>query len=140
MAAIEYSNEACRAKLDAITALLDGGDIQIYEGTKPADADTAIGAQTLLVTCDCNADSFGAATDSNPNAVAAANAISAGSPVATGTGQFCRLRKSDGTVVAQGTVTATSGGGLIELSSTAIASGITVTITGFNLRELESAA
>lgn len=139
MGAIEYSNEAVRAKLDAITALLDGGDIQIYEGTKPTDADTAIGAQTLLVTLGFNADSFGAASDDNPGGVAAANAITTGTAVATGTAQFARLRKSDGTVVAQGTVTVTSGGGLIELSSTSIATGIDVDLTGFNLREPESA-
>lgn len=139
MGALEISLSAAQIKLDAYTGLLDGGNIKIYEGAKPADCDTAIGAQTLLATLTFGTPAFGAATDDNPGAVAAANAIGGeDAAVAEGTAQFVRFETSGGAVVGQGTVTATGGGGLLEVASTTIALGVAVNITSCNLRELES--
>ena len=53
---------------------------------------------------------------------------------ATGTAAHFRLYQSDGTTQKiEGTVTATGGGGDLELDSTSITAGQPVTITGFTL-------
>jgi hypothetical protein len=55
---------------------------------------------------------------------------------AAGTGAHFRIYDSGGTTCdAQGSVTATGGGGDLELDNTNIASGQKVTITAFNLTE-----
>jgi hypothetical protein len=62
---------AANAALNARTALLNSGILRIYSGTRPATADTALGAQVLLAECTLNATAFGAAA----NRVATANAV-----------------------------------------------------------------
>jgi hypothetical protein len=53
---------------------------------------------------------------------------------ATGTAGYFRILDSTGTTChAQGTITATGGGGDLTLDNTSIASGQTVTVTSFTL-------
>jgi hypothetical protein len=53
-----------------------------------------------------------------------------------GTADFFRLFASDGTTChAQGTVTATGGGGNLTLDNTSIASGQSITITSFSIAD-----
>ena len=115
------------AKCDAFGPLLNSGYIRIYEGVEP-DPDAAITTETLLAELTYGATAFGAASDDGTNADATANAITQDSSAdASGTAQFFRQYKTDGTtVVGQGNVTVTSGGGDMEITSVTITAGGTV--------------
>lgn len=136
--ASSISNVAARAACDAVVDLVDGGAgaglLRIYSGTIPADADTALGAQVLLAELTMSDPAFGAAADANPGGRATASAITGDTSAnATGTAAFYRLVDSNGTTIVQGSVTATGGGGDLQLNSVAIQSGAAVTVTSFTL-------
>lgn len=132
---LKYSTAAKNAKLGStgLAAYIGTSAIlSIYNGTQPANPDTALSGNTLLATATCNATQFGTVS----GGVLTASAISAGSGQAgAGTGTtatFFRLFKSDGTTaVLDGTV-GTSGADL-NLNNTSIANGQTVTISSFTL-------
>jgi glutamate synthase domain-containing protein 3 len=79
--------------LDTVLNALNGGTVNIYTGTQPANCDTALSGNTLLVTLTLSATAFSAASAG----VKTANAITSGVAVATGTATFFRAFKSDGT-------------------------------------------
>jgi hypothetical protein len=117
-------NAAADAVVDRIDAGAGAGTLKIYTGSQPADADDAESG-SLLVTITLSDPAYGAAS-------AGAAALS-GSPSATasgtGTAGWFRVEDSTGANVFDGSVTATGGGGDLELDNTSIASGQTVTIT-----------
>lgn len=130
------TNALAIVALDAIVDSFDAGTaavINIYDGSVPADADTALGAQNLLAQLVMSATAFGAAADDTPGAIATAAAIADdASADATGTATFFRVLTQDaGTVLCQGTV-GTSNADMI-LNTTSITSGSTVSITGFTI-------
>ena len=114
---------------DALVDLLDNGYLRIYDGTIPTNADTAVGAQTLLAELRFNVTAFGAAS----NGVATANALTADSSAnATGTASWFRALQSDGsTVVMDGTV-GTSGDDL-NLNTVSIVSGAAVSVSSMTV-------
>lgn len=121
----KYSNTMVNAQADAVGSALDNGYIRIYDGSQPATADTAIGAQVLLAELRFGADAFGAAVAG----VITANAITDDSSAnATGTATWARILASNGTTVwfdgSVGTATAN-----VILNSTAISSGAAVSIS-----------
>lgn len=122
---LKYSNGTRHAQNEGlITYAGSGAKICIYQGTQPANANTAISTQTLLVTCDL-AGSFGTDTDGTLSL----GTVNPGTAVATGTAQFFRIFQSDGsTVVMDGSV-GTSGADL-NLNNTSINITQTVDITG----------
>ncbi len=93
------------------TAFLDAADagsaviITIYNDTQPTDADTAIGAQTLLATLTCSA-TMGVVTDGAPGGLLTLNAITSDvSADATGTASWFRmLTQGAGTTICDGSV------------------------------------
>lgn len=120
------------AMVGAETALLNSGKLRIYGGTKPTNPDTAISGQTLLAEFTFAASAFGAASGGS----SAAAPIGSVTASATGTATWFRLLKSDGTtVVGDGDVTATGGGGDITFDNVNFVSGGTVNCTGFSLAE-----
>lgn len=108
--------------VDALVAYAGANaKITLYDGSVPADADTALAGQTPLVTLTI--PSFTVA-----GVVATAAAIASALAIATGTATFFRVYKTDGTtVVWQGTV------GLADadcvLNDTDLVEGAGVTIT-----------
>ena len=101
------------------TAIGAGGSIQIRSGAKPATPETAASG-TLLVTIPISGNftsTGGVLTAADP---AAAN------PAAAGTAGHFRLATSGGTAILDGTVTATGGGGDMQLGSTTITMGVPV--------------
>ena len=135
MADCKISNAAAKAACDAIVDLLDGGSgagtLKIYTGTPPADADTAASG-TLLATLTLSDPAFGAAADANPGGRATASTITGDTSADnTGTAGYFRALDSNGVCIIQGTVTATSGGGDLELNSTSINSGVAVNVTSW---------
>ena len=138
--ALQISNVAARTGLNAITALLNAGGaglLRVYSGTKPTDSDTAQSDNTVLISFTLNATAFANAVDANPDATALANAIADVSASATGTATFFRLLNNAGTCVAQGTVTATGGGGDCTLTTTSVVSGAPCSVTSLTLRQPE---
>lgn len=134
--AFYITNALAIVALDAIVDAFDAGTaavINIYDGSVPADADTALGAQNLLAQLVMSGTAFGAAADDTPGAIATAAAITDDSSAnATGTATFFRVLTQDaGTTLCQGTV-GTSSADMI-LNTTSITSGSTVSITGFTI-------
>lgn len=78
-----------------------------------------------VATCQLSATAFGAAS----SGVITANTITDDTNATGGTVAKFIITDRDNTTVLSGTVTATSGGGDIELSSTTIGAGDTVSVT-----------
>jgi len=122
------------ALADTINAALNAGSgpftIEIYSGTIPTNADTAIGAQVLLAVLT-------GSDPAAPSASASVLTISAitgdSSANATGTATWARFKDSTGATVFDCSVTATGGGGVITLNTTSIVSGSPVSITSGTL-------
>lgn len=124
---LQESTEAVNAACNAIVDLADTGYIRIYDGSQPANANTALSGQTLLAELRFGATAFGAASAG----VATANAITSdASANATGTASWFRVLKSDGTsVLWDGTVGLDSGTFDLELNTVSIVAGATVAIS-----------
>ena len=103
-AVTHITNAVAQSMANSFTTALDAGTagiIRIYTGAIPTDADTAIGAQTLLATLTFSATSFGGATDGDPGGLITANAITGGTVLTDGTAAWARLLTQDGgTVIA----------------------------------------
>lgn len=96
-----------------------GAIIEIRSGAKPATPETTA-AGTLLVSVPITGSftsTGGVLTAADPASVA---------PAAAGTAAHFRLKKAGGGAVLDGTVTATGGGGDMQLGSTTITMGVNV--------------
>jgi len=129
--AIQFSRLTRNAFLDALeTYAGTSAVLKIRTGAAPADCDTA-DAGTVLATLSLPSDWMAAAANGSK---AKAGTWEDASADAAGTAAHWRLYKSDGTTcVAQGTITATGGGGDLTLVNTNIAEGQPITITSFTL-------
>ena len=140
-AVVHLTNAVAKSMADAFTTALDAGTagiIEIYDGTIPTDADTAIGAQVKLATLTFSGTSFGAATDGNPGGLITANAITSDSSAdATGTAAWARiLTQSGGTTICDvnvGTASTT-----MVFNTVAFTSGSTIACTAFTFTMPES--
>lgn len=108
-----------------LPALADGGVISIYTGSQPTDADTAIGAQTLLWSTTLAATAFDNAVTGT---ISLASSI-AENAVATGTAAWFRWQK--GAYVMDGTVGTT--GADLTVSTTSMVNTNSHSITAFTL-------
>lgn len=126
---LRLADSVRNAKVDAAVDLLDAGagagTIKIYSGSQPATPATAASG-TLLVTITLADPAFGAASSGSASLTDPASV----NAVATDTAGWARFADSDGTTRFDGHVTATGGGGVVELSSTSLVSGNPVDITG----------
>lgn len=121
---LKYSNGTRNAQQNGlITYAGSNCIIRIYDGSQPANANTAITTQTLLVSLPVSG-TFG--TDSNGTITL--SAVTSASAVATGTASFFRIVKSDGTTVVMDGSVGTSNADMI-LNTTAIANTQTVAIS-----------
>lgn len=136
-----FSDETVKAAVDAAAAKANGGTLKIYTGTQPTDANTALGAQTLLATLTLSATAFAASTASGSAGsrivTATANAITGDlSADATGTATWFRVLKSDGTSIVMDGAVGTSGSDL-NLATTSLVAGEEVDITSFAITQTE---
>ena len=121
---LKYSNGTRNAQQNGlITYAGSGSKINIYSGAQPANANTAISGQTLLVTLTVSG-SFG--TDSNGTITL--STVTNGTAVATGTASFFRITQSNNTTVVMDGSVATSDADLV-LNNTSIATGQVVSIS-----------
>lgn len=125
----KYAVTLKNARLDAIsTALGTSALLKIYDGSQPANPDTAITSQVLLATLTCNASAFAGAASSG---VLTANAISSANAGNTGTASWFRLTTSGGTAKVDGTV-GTSGTDAI-INNASITSGQSISCTSLTI-------
>lgn len=126
----KYSDTCVNAEADAIGNALNSGFIRIYDGSQPANADTAVSGQTLLAELTLNADAFPAASAG----LLTANAITSdASANATGTASWARILASNGTTVYfDGTVGTSSAN--VVINSVAISVGAVVSCSSLTLQ------
>lgn len=137
-----YSDAAAKAAVDAMVALLNSGTLEIYDGSQPADANTAITSQNLLGTFTFGSTAFAASSASGtaPNraAVATANSITDVSASATGTAAWFRAKRSSGNgsgAIMDGTV-GVSGTDLI-MTDVSLTSGETMHVASLTVSNPE---
>mgnify|MGYP006191101649 CR=1 FL=1 len=134
--ALQFSTAVRNARLDAIeTAIGASAVLKIRSGAPPANvgaADTGTVVATLALPADwMSAASNGSKAMLGSWADAAADAA--------GTAGHFRIYATDGTTAhAQGTITATGGGGDMTLDNTVFAAGQAFSITGFTINEPNS--
>lgn len=128
---LQYSAAVRNARLDAIeTAIGASAVLKIRTGAPPANCATA-DSGTVLATINLPADWMAAASGGTKAKSGTWEDASADN---SGTAAHWRLYASDGTTChAQGTVTATGGGGDMTVNDTAFTAGLAVAITGFVL-------
>lgn len=95
----DHASAALRnTMIDAGAALFNSGDWNLYDGTQPVDAGTALSGNTKLAGLAFGATAFAASSGGS----ATANAITSDTDAdATGTASFFRTLKSDHTTVLQ---------------------------------------
>lgn len=126
--------EACDAAVDAVD---DGttdpqGALVFYDGTPPANVDTALSGNNVLAQLDMTNPAFGNAVDAAPGATATAAAISDDTSAdATGTASFARILNRDNVPVLQLTV-GTSGTEII-VNTTSFVAGAVVEVTSLTI-------
>lgn len=128
---LQYSTTVRNAQLDAIeTAVGVSAVLKIRSGSAPANCGTA-DSGTVLASLTLPSDWMSAASS---GAKAKTGTWEDSSADATGTAAHWRLYASDGTTChAQGTVTATGGGGDMTVDSTSFTAGQVFTVTGFTI-------
>ena len=129
--ALQYSVAVRNAQLDAFeTTIGTSAILKIRSGSAPANC-AAADSGTVLATLNLPSDWMAAASSGSK---AMAGSWTDASADATGTAAHFRLYASDGTTCgAQGTVTATGGGGDMTVDNTSFASGQSFTINTFTL-------
>ena len=131
MATVHTSIVARNAMLNGsgLTAAAAGGKLDIYSGSMPATPETAASG-TKLASFTLGSPAFGAAA----SGVITANAIAAVTGLAANTAGWARLWESDeATALQDYDVTATGGGGAVQLDYTAIVLNGEVTITSYTI-------
>lgn len=129
--ALQYSVAVRNAKLDAVeTTVGVSAVLKMFSGSPPANC-AAANSGTVIATLSLPSDWMAAAssgTKAKSGTWEDASADNAGT-----LGHF-RLYASDGTTChAQGTITATGGGGDMTVDNTSVTGGQAITVTGFTL-------
>lgn len=128
---LQYSTAVRNAKLDAVeTAIGTSAVLKIRTGTAPANCGAA-DSGTVLATLNLPSDWMAAASGGTKAKSGTWEDTSADN---TGTAAHFRLYASDGTTChAQGTVTATGGGGDMTVDNTGFTAGQAFTVTSFSI-------
>lgn len=129
--AMGFSTTLRTNRADQFKLLVDGGPaagkLKFYDGTRPATGGTATNLLATVTLQDpCGSSAAGVFTLADPGPVTAA---------LSGTATWARFEDSTGAFVADCSVSATGGGGDIQLSSNVLSSGQTVDITGGTITE-----
>ena len=129
--ALQYSVAVRNAQLDALeTTIGTSAVLKIRTGAPPASV-AAADSGTVLATLSLPSDWMAAASSGSK---AKSGTWEDASADAAGTAAHWRLYASDGTTAhAQGTVTATGGGGDMLVDNVVFAAGQTFTVTGFTI-------
>jgi hypothetical protein len=126
------SHPAANAAADAVCSQLGSGFLRIYDGTRPASANSPITSQTLLAELTFGTPAFSGAVDG----IALATPITPTTALATGTASWFRAVTSGGTTLFDGTV-GTSDSNL-ELNSVAIVATGPIAVASFSYQQAET--
>lgn len=129
---LRLATSARNAMAQVIRDLLDAGTagkIEVYTGSQPTNPNTAPSG-TLLATFTLADPSFGPAST---GVITLQGVPLSASGVAAGIAGWFRASDSASNAVIDGTVTATGGGGTLELNTTTVSVGLSVQITGGTL-------
>jgi hypothetical protein len=128
---LQFSTTVRNAQLDAVeTAIGVSAVLKVRTGAPPANCGSA-DSGTVLASCSLPSDYLAAASLGSKAKSGTWEDLSADN---AGTAGHWRLYASDGTTChAQGTVTATGGGGDMTVDNTGFAAGQAFTVTGFTL-------
>ena len=99
--------------------------VDLGSGLSAGYLEITTSGNSVLVTCSFSTTAFGSAS----SGTATANAISNGTASAAGTAAKAKVKDKDGNVIFEGTVTATGGGGNVELATTSITVGMVVSVS-----------
>lgn len=126
---VRKTTECAETGLLAEWALANGGSIELYDGTMPATAATAIGVQALIATFTLPSPAVvaGSAGDGVINLGTVTNATA----VATKTASWARVKKSGGATVMD--VNVGTSGAFLTIDNTSITTGDTLTLTGTSI-------
>ena len=119
----------CETMINAFTALLNNGFIEVYTGSQPSVDGSLSG--TLLATMTFGATAFANATASGSGGSAAANTITGGTAGNAGTAGYFALVTSGSATVGTGSV-GTSGADL-NFNTLSIVAGAIVSCTSFTV-------
>ena len=127
---LQYSVAVRNARLDVVeTTIGTSAVLLIKSGAVPATCATA-NSGTVLATCTLPSDWMANASGGTKSLSGTWQDTSAD---ATGTAAHFRIFSSGGTCHAQGTVTATGGGGDLTVDNTSFAAGQAFSVTSFTL-------
>ena len=131
--ALQFSTTVRNARLDSIESSIGASAVlKIRTGTAPANC-AAADSGSVLATVNLPSDWMAAASGASK---AKSGTWQDASADAAGTAGHFRLYASDGTTChAQGTVTATGGGGDMTVDNTSFAAGQQFTVTSFTINE-----
>jgi hypothetical protein len=126
----KFSNDTVSAETDAACARMDGGTVTLYDGTQPADADTApTGSEHVLSVHALDAPAFGAAV----NGLASANPIGDDTDAnATGNASWFRVAGPLAEKGWDGSVGVTGSDSDLEMPTVAIQQHAVVSVTGLS--------
>ena len=127
-------NSPCETMINAFTALLNNGTLQVYSGSQPA-VDGGLSG-TLLATLTFGATAFANAVASGSGGSAAANTITSGNAGNTNTAGYFALVTSGSATVGTGSV-GTSGADL-NFNTLSIVSGAVVACTAFTVTQAQT--
>jgi hypothetical protein len=125
----QLSDLAANAEADALARLLDNGYCRVYDGTQPANGNTALSGNTLIAELRFSATSAPAAA----SGILTFNTMTGDSSADSGgTPTFCRNFKSDGTsAVMDGSAGLSGTTKNLEFATLPIIAGSAVNITSF---------
>ncbi len=125
--ALTHSTAAKNAATDAVVDLIDAGS-----GDANGDLVFMTAGSAEVATLAFSATAFGNAS----SGVATANAITSDINATGGTVALFKIQNKSNTEVLRGTVTASGGGGDIEMSSTGVGAGDTVAVSSLTYEAL----
>lgn len=125
--ALRKNNDTVNEQAEFFGGLFDGGTLEIYTGTQPADPNDAPSG-SLLVTINIPTPAFGAAVGGT---IAKSGTWQ---EVATGTGAagWARMISADTNKSVDIAVSESGGGGQAIISDADVVSGNTITVTSFS--------
>ncbi|MCO5763772.1 MAG: hypothetical protein NHG36_20100 [Chromatiaceae bacterium] len=118
------------SRAELLASWLDGGEIRVYDGTRPASADTAVSTQTVLVTFEI-ADPAGDIEDG----IFTGDAIAVAMVAETGTAAWARVVDDAAATVFDCDVGLTGSGEMIEIDNLSLVEGGYCSITSFTITE-----
>jgi hypothetical protein len=138
--AMAFAIDMCNLIVDGIDVgtAAAGGKLRIFEGALPADTDTPITTQPMLVEFTLPVPAFGDAAPSGVGATATANVIPTVAASASGGDPnplFYRIFDRDDNPVIDGDVSGPTGSGSLKIDATEIVQNVNVSIVSLTISQ-----